>query len=214
MINLQDISASVQEGNAKRIEFLVVRALKDNLPPAEILKNGLAAGMIEMGRKFQKKEVLDSEVIIAEWAMKAGLQILMPVIKHEQKAFLGVVIVGTLEGDIRETEKDLISCLMQSQGLKVIDLGTSVSNIRFIEAAIEEKADIIACNTALTIFLPQMKSLVQAAIQADIRNKTKVLLLGGPVTEWFCKCIEADIYAADPIHAAEIAAAHCKKIRG
>ncbi|MCL2374873.1 MAG: cobalamin-dependent protein [Treponema sp.] len=144
--------------------------------------------------------------------MKTGLEIVMPVLKKEQGTFLGTVIIGTLGGDIRETEKNIISCLMQSHGLNVIDLGTSVSNLRFIEAAIEEKAEIIACNTSLTIFMPQMKSLVQAAGQADIRGKTKILLSGSPVTEWFCKSIGADIYASDMVQAAEIAAEHCRKL--
>jgi methanogenic corrinoid protein MtbC1 len=161
MTNLKEISASVQESNLRKTEALVIRALKEKYPPADILREGLVSGIMEMEKRFQKNEILDSEVLIAERAMKAGLQILMPVLKKGQSTFLGTVITGTLEGDLRETEKDIISCLMQSLGLKVIDLGPSVPNIRFIDAAIEEKAQIIVCTTALTIFLPQMKSLVQ-----------------------------------------------------
>jgi len=214
MVDLQDIIISIQEGNSKETEDLVFRALKENCPPADILRKGLAAGMIETEKRFYKNEILDSEVLIAEWAMKAGLYILMPILTKGQNPSLGTVITGTLEGDIRETGKDIISCLMQSYGLRVIDLGISVSNIRFVEAAIEEKAEMIACITALTIFLPQMKSLVHAAAQAEIRGKTKILLSGGPVTEWFCKSIEADMYAPDPIQAAEMAAEYCRKIAG
>ena len=214
MTILSNISDSVQEGNTLQTENLVTQALKENCPPEDILRKGLVAGMMEMEKKFHKNEILDSEVLIAERTMKAGLQILMPVLRKRQSSFLGTVITGTLEGDIRETEKDIISYLMQIMGLKVIDLGASVSSIRFVEAAIEEKAHIISCTTSLTIFLPQMKSLVQTASQANIRGKTKILLSGGPVTEWFCKSIEADMYAPNPVRAAEIAAEHCKKIQG
>ena len=214
MTNLKNISASVQDGNTRQTEMLVARALAANCPPTEILRDGLVAGMLEIEKRFNKNEIFDLEVIIAERAMKAGLEVLMPSLQKSQSQFLGTVITGTLEGELRETGKDIISCLMQSLGLKVIDLGTSISNARFIEAAIEEKAQIIACNTSLTIFLPQMKSLVQAAGQAEIRGRTKILLSGRPVTEWFCKSIEADMYAPNPVQAAEIAAAYCKKVKG
>jgi len=214
MMYLQNISTSVQEGNARKTEELVAQALKAACPPAEVLMKGLADGMIETEKRFYRNEILDSDVLIAEWAMKAGLQILMPALKEEQRSLPGTVIIGTLEGELRETGKEILSCLMQSQGLRVIDLGTSVSTIRFVEAAIDETAEIIACTTALTIFMPQMKLLVQAAAQADIRGKTKILLSGGPVTEWFCKSIEADMYAPDPIKAAEMAAEYCRKVGG
>jgi len=213
MTNYRDISISIQEGNTRQTEALVTQALKENCPPEHILRKGLIVGMTEMEKRFRRNEILDSELVLAERATKAGLQILLPVFINRQSSFLGTVITGTLEGDIRESEKDIISCLMQSMGLMVIDLGISVSSVRFIEAAMEEKARIIACTTALTIFLPQMKSLVQAANQADIRGKTKILLSGAPVTEWFCKSIEADMYAPDPIRAAEIAAEYCRKIK-
>jgi len=214
MKQLEHISASVQEGNIRKTEDLIAQALREDYQPADILRKGVAAGMIETEKRFLKNEILDSEILIAGWAMKAALHILMPLLQKEQGPFLGTVVTGTLEGDILETGKDILSCLMQSQGLKVADLGTSVSNIRFVEAAIEERADIIACTTAITVFMPQMKHLVQAASQADIRGKTKVLLSGGPVTEWFCKSVEADMYAPDPFRAAEIAADYCRKAGG
>jgi len=211
MTLLQDIFTNVQKGNIRQTESLIIKALKEQYPPEDILNEGLVASMLEMEKKFRKNEIHDSEIVVAEWVMKAGLQILMPVLKKGQMSFLGTVITGTLEGDIREVEKDILSYLMQSKGLRVVDLGISVSTLRFVEAAIEERADIIACNTALTIFMPQMKYLIQAAHQADIRGKTKILLSGGPVTEWFCKSIEADMYAPDPIRAAESAAEYCRK---
>ena len=211
MTILHSISTNVQAGNTRHLKDLIAQALKENCLPADILREGLVAGMMEMQKKFHKYEILESELLIAELTMKSGLQILMPVIKNEQTPCLGIVITGTLEGDIRETEKDIISYLMQSLGLRVIDLGSSVSSVQFIEAAVEEKARLIVCTTDLTLFLPRMKSLVQAASQANIRQKIKILLSGRPVTEWFCKGIEADMYAPDPIRAAEIAAEYCKK---
>lgn len=214
MTILNNISDSIQSGSIRQTEDLVSQALKENYPPVRIIKEGLIAGMMDLKKKFFRGEILDSEVLIAEQSMKAGFQILMPVIKDNKTLPTGTVITGTLEGDIRETEKDVMSIMMQSLGLRVIDLGTSISSIRFIEAAIEEKAQIIACTIMLTSFLPQMKSLVQAAGHTDIRGKTKILLSGGPVTEWFCKSIGADMYAPDMVRAAELAAEYCQRTSG
>ena len=211
MTYIKEISGSVQSGDTRQTVELTGRAISENCHPFTILREGLIAGMMEMERKFQRNEILDSELLIAEQTMKAGLTILTPALEAVREEPAGTVIAGTPEGDIRETEKNIISVLMQNMGLKVTDLGTSVSNVQFIEAAMEERAAIIVCTTSLTTFLARMKSLVQAASQANIRSKTKLLFTGRPVTEWFCKSVEADLYAPDPVQAAEIAADYCRR---
>ena len=210
MTILQSIFSSVQAGNTMLTELLVAQALDERYPPAEILRKGLAAGLIKTMKRFHLYEIFDSEVLLAERAVKAGIHILMPALEKTQGPSAETVITGTLEGDIREIEKDICSILMKSLGLKVIDLGTSVTNTRFVEAATEERARLLVCSTSLTTFLPQMKALVQAATQANIRTKTKILLSGAPVTEQFCKSIGADLYAPDVLLAADIAVDYCK----
>lgn len=210
---LQEISGAVQSGSTLRTAELTCAAMKEQIRPAALLRDGLVTGLLEAVKRFHRGEILDTEVLVAERAMKAGLELLIPLLKEEREAPIGTVVTGTLEGDIRDIEKDIISIMMQSIGLKVIDVGTSVPVVHFIEAAAEGKAQIIAVTASLTIFLPQMKSLTQAASQANMRGKTKILLSGGPVTEWFCKSIEADMYAPDPIRAAEIAAEYCRRIK-
>ena len=211
MITMEDISNSVQSGDTRRTVDLIGKAIADKCQPFLILREGLVAGMMESEKKFQKNEILDSEVLIAEQAMKAGLSLLAPVLEEAKKTPIGNAVIGTPEGDIRDTEKTIISIMMRYMGLKVKDLGTSVSNIQFIEAALEERAQLIVCTTSLTTFLPRMKSLMQAAAQANIRSKTKLLFTGRPVTEWFCKSIDADLYAPDPVQAAEIAVEYCRR---
>jgi len=209
-----NISLSIQSGDAVQTEKLISHALREDFPKAKILREGLAAGIMEAEKRYQKNEIFDSEYLICEWALQAGLNLLQSAMNADEGECTGTIITGTLEGDIRETGKDLSACLMQSLGLKVIDLGSSVSSYRFIEAAIEEKAQLIACTTSLAMFLPLMKSLVLAASQTKIRSRTKILLSGNPVTEWFCESINADMYAPDPIQAADMAANYCQRIAG
>ncbi|MCL2472142.1 MAG: cobalamin-dependent protein [Treponema sp.] len=213
MVNLHDISLSVQSGKAAQTTALIKEAIRENYAPDIVLRDALIGAIMEVEKKFLRNEILDAEVLVAESAMKAGIEALMPYLNTAGDEPAGTVIVGTLEGDIRDIEKNIIAGLMLSLGLKVVDLGTNVPNELFIESAVEEKVNIIACTTTLVSFLPRMKLLIQAADQAKIRGKTKILLSGGPVTEWFCKCIEADMYAPSLIQAAEMAVEYCRKQR-
>jgi methanogenic corrinoid protein MtbC1 len=208
MTNLSEIAENVQAGKAKDVSRLVSRAINENYSIDCIVKEGLVAGMTVVDRRFQKNEISIPDLLIAERAMNLGIQIIQSYLSAMTTIRKGTVVVGTLEGDILEREKNLTSIMMQGLGLRVIDLGVSVSTGQLIAAAIEEKAQIIACSAALTTYMPQMKSLVQAAAAAQIRGTVKILISGGPVTVQFCRCIGADMYAPDVVSAAEMAAAY------
>jgi methanogenic corrinoid protein MtbC1 len=208
MINLSEIAENVRTGKAKDVSSLISRAINERYSIECIVKEGLVAGMAVVDRRFRKKEISIPDLLIAERAMNLGIQIIQSYLSTMETNPKGTVVVGTLEGDILEREKNLTSIMMQGLGLRVVDLGVSVSTGQLIAAAIEEKAQIIACSTTLTTYMPQMKSLVQAAASARIRNTVKILISGGPVTVQFCRCIGADMYAPDIVSAAEMAAAY------
>jgi methanogenic corrinoid protein MtbC1 len=208
MTNLSEIAENIQMGKAKEASFLISRAIGENHSIDCIVREGLIAGMSVVDRQFQKNEISIPDLLIAERAMNMGIQIIQSHLSGKIMRPKGTVVIGTLEGDILEREKNLTSIMMQGLGLRVIDLGVSVSTGQLIAAAIEEKAQIIACSAALTTYMPQMKSLVQAAASAKIRGTVKILISGGPVTVQFCRCIGADMYAPDVVSAAEIAAAY------
>ena len=209
---LNEISHYVSEGKTTQIADLVNRALKEEYPAEKILREGLVAGIMEAEKNLIINELPGPEIVFAERALNIGLEILNPLLNGSPDPPIGTVITGTPEGDIRETEKKIITVMMQSMGLRVIDLGTSIPVIRFIEAAIEEKARMIICTTSLVTFLPRMKLLVQAANQASLKGKTKILICGRPVTVWFSKSVNADMYSPNPVQTAEIALEYCKKV--
>jgi methanogenic corrinoid protein MtbC1 len=212
MTNLNEIAENVQIGRAKDVSRLISRAINEHYSIDHIVKEGLLAGMTIVDRRFRKNEISIPDLLIAERAMNMGIQIIQSYLSTLAIIPKGTVIIGTLEGDILEREKNLTSIMMQGLGLRVIDLGVSVSTGQLIAAAIEEKAHIIACSATLTTYMPQMKSLVQAATSAQIRNRIKILISGGPVTVQFCRCIGADMYAPDVISAAEMAAAYFENL--
>jgi methanogenic corrinoid protein MtbC1 len=209
MVNLKDISSSLQSGKAAETADLIVRAFEENNSVESILKQGLISGISEMKSKIKKNEILMPEFIIAARAMNIGIKTLRPLIASSSTEPKGVVVIGTVKGDIHDIDKNLIAVAMEGIGLRVIDLGIGVTAERFIDTAIKEKAQMVVCCASLTSTMHQLKSVVQAAASSGVRNKIKILITGAPVTEKYCQVIGADFYAPDTMSAAEQAAAEC-----
>ncbi|MGI6298912.1 MAG: corrinoid protein [Saccharofermentanales bacterium] len=204
---LENISQALQKGKAKDVKALVEQALKDGLTPQTILNDGLLSGMGVVGVKFKNNEVYVPDVLIAARAMKAGTEILKPLLAAAGSKGLGKIILGTVKGDLHDIGKNLVGMMMEGQGIEVIDLGVDVSVDRFIEAAKEHDAKIICASALLTTTMGEMKSIVEAAKAAGIRDQVTIMVGGAPVNEAFAKSIGADIYTADAASAAEAAAA-------
>ncbi|MDR2393242.1 MAG: cobalamin-dependent protein [Treponema sp.] len=209
MVDLSKIAQSIQAGKAQETSALITQAVNENYPFEDILKHGLIAGIERGEQRFRRNKICIPEVLVMERALNMGIKILTPYLRACETAGKGTVVIGTVKGDIQDTEKNLISVMMRGIGLRVIDLGAAVTSERFIQAAEQEKAQIIACTAARTTTMPQMKTLVQAVNTAGIRNQVKIMVSGDPVTKRYCEVIGADLYAPDVVSAAEIAQAHC-----
>lgn len=207
---LEQISEALQKGKAKEVKAMVQQAIDEGIDPAAILNEGLLAGMNEVGIKFKNNEIYVPDVLIAARAMKAGMEILRPLLVAEGVKAKGKVVIGTVKGDLHDIGKNLVAMMMEGQGLEVIDLGTDVPAEKFIEAVIENNAEIIACSALLTTTMGEMKNVVEAAKEAGIRDKVIIMVGGAPVNETFAKSIGADLYAPDAASAAEEAVAALK----
>ncbi|MDR1956251.1 MAG: cobalamin-dependent protein [Treponema sp.] len=209
MIDLHTIALSLQAGKATETSALITQAVQENYALEDILKQGLIAGMEAVEHRFSRNEIGIPQVLVVERALNMGIKTLTPLLNACETAGKGTVVIGTVKGDIQDTDKNLISVMMRGLGLRVIDLGAAVTSERFIHAAEQEKAQIIACTAARTTTMPQMKTLVQAINTAGIRDQVKIMVSGDPVTERYCEVIGADLYAPDAVRAAELAEAHC-----
>lgn len=147
---LNEMSEFLQQGRAKNVKELVQQALDENLDPKSILNEGLLDGMSIIGEKFKNNEVYVPEVLIAARAMYAGMEILKPVLTETGVESVGKVVIGTVKGDLHDIGKNLVKMMMEGRGLDVVDLGIDVAPEKFIEAAKEHDAQIIACSALLT----------------------------------------------------------------
>lgn len=208
---LNDISQNLQAGKAKLVKELVQKALDEGFKPQEILNEGLLPGMAVIGEKFKKDEIYVPDVMIAARAMNMGTELLKPLLASSGVKAAGKVILGTVAGDLHDIGKNLVKMMMEGRGLEVIDLGVDVPAARFVETAMGENAQIIACSTLLTTTMAEMENVVKAARDAGIRDKVSIMVGGAPVTQSFCETISADFYTPDAASAADVAAKICEE---
>jgi len=212
MSALEDISALLQKGKANEVKALVEKAIAEGLDARSILEQGLMAGMNVIGGKFKRNEVYVPEVLIAARAMNAGLVPLKPLLVSSGVKAKGIVVIGTVKGDLHDIGKNLVKMMMEGKGFQVYDLGVDVTSDKFVAAAREYSANIVCCSALLTTTMNEMKAVVEALKASGIRNSLTIMVGGAPVTDSFCKAIGADIYAPDAASAADEAAAVCEKI--
>lgn len=210
MALLDQISERLQAGKAKEVVALVQQAIDEGVPAEKILNEGLLSGMDVIGEKFKNNEIYVPEVLVAARAMSKGSALLKPLLADAGAKATGKVCIGTIEGDLHDIGKNLVIMMMEGKGLEVIDLGTDVTPDKFIETAVNEHCNIIACSALLTTTMNTMAEVINKAKEAGIRDKIKIMIGGAPVTEEFCRHIGADAYTPDATSAAETAVEFCK----
>ncbi len=201
---LEEMSALLMKGKAKDVRALVEQALAEGMDPSTILTEGLLSGMSIIGERFKKNEVYVPEVLIAARAMKSGMEVLQPALTSGGVEPRGTAVVGTVKGDLHDIGKNLVCMMLEGAGLRVVDIGIDVPPEKFVEAAKENKAQVIGVSALLTTTMTNMKAVVDAVKESGIQ--AKVMVGGAPVTQAFCDEIGADGYAADAASAADLAA--------
>jgi len=201
----EEMSSFLQQGRAPKVKELVAQALADGEEAKKILEEGLLSGMSIIGAKFKNNEVYVPEVLIAARAMNAGMEILKPALAGSDVKAVGKAILGTVKGDLHDIGKNLVKIMLEGKGIEVIDLGTDVAPEKFIQAAIDNDAKIVACSALLTTTMGVMKDVVDKAKEMGVRDKLSIMVGGAPVTENYKDSIGADYYAADAASASDVA---------
>lgn len=196
-------SLSLQRGRAGRVGECVRELVDRGVPPDEILNCGLIKGMEEVGLRFRENEIFVPEVLVAARAMICGMKVLRPYIVDDERKPIGRVILGTVRGDIHDIGKNMVRMMLESRRIEVIDLGTDVTAARFVQAARQYDCNIICCSALLTTTMPYIKDIVKAFENAGMRKNVTIMVGGAPLTDAYCKHMNADIYTPDATTAAE-----------
>lgn len=201
---LNDLKNSIIMGQAPRAKELTQQSLGQSIPPEKILNLGLIAGMDVVGKKFKENEYYVPEVLIAARAMKQSMEILRPQLISSGVKPIGKFVIGTVKGDLHDIGKNLVAIMLEGAGFEVIDLGTDVAPEKFIKAVTDNQAPGIGMSALLTTTMINMKSVIEALKQNNIRDQVKVAIGGAPVTQSYANEIGADAYAPDAASAVDV----------
>ncbi|MEM3449472.1 MAG: corrinoid protein [Nitrososphaerota archaeon] len=187
-------------------ESIAKEAIEAGIPPQRILEEGFSPAIKELGEKFEKMEIFLPELVMAANAMKTAVAVLELALKKtgESLPSKGTIVLGTVEGDIHDIGKTIVGATLSAAGYKVYDLGVEVPVPRFLEAAEETGAQVIAASALLSTTMLRQKDLVEFLKNRGKRDKFLVIVGGAPVTKEWASHIGADAYARDAVEAVKV----------
>lgn len=195
----------VIDGDEAGVTALTHEALDAGLPADSVLYDALIPALQEVGALFERGEYFVPEMLTGAKAMKAGLNILRPILAQTGAKPVGTFVLLTVKGDIHDIGKDLVRVMLEGSGFKVVDLGVNVSPEMLIEAVREHKPEVLGFSAFLTTTMPMFKVNIDALKEAGLRDKVRIMVGGAPVSEEFAVHVGADGFAAEASTASRIA---------
>ncbi len=186
------------------VSELTKKALAQGIGLRDIINKGLTEGMDIVGQKFEAKEYYIPDMLASAEAVGAAMEILEPRLAESGIKSKGKIIVATVEGDLHDIGKNIVSILLRGAGYMVKDLGNDVSPQTIVAAVREEKPQFVGLSALLTSTMIHMKDTIQALTESGLRDKVKIIIGGAAVSEEFAQSIGADGYGADGFQAVRV----------
>src|SRR5208337_1152595 len=206
MTRFEELQQAIIDGKAPVAKELTEKMLKEGIRPGEFFPKAIIPAMDEVGRRMRECEFFIPEVLIAARAARASTDILRPLLLGEESVKpAGVVVCGTVKGDLHDIGKNIVAMMLESAGFEIVDLGVDVPPEKFVAAVREKQANVVALSALLTTTMVNMKAVIEALSAAGLRNKVKVLVGGAPLTDSWAHSIGADGYGKDAPAAVELA---------
>jgi len=206
LTTLEELYGAILTGNRDAAVDLTRRALEGSVDPQSLIDDAMIPAMDEVGRRFEEEEYFVPELLLAARAMKSALELISPLLGEKGASRKGCVVIGTVQGDLHDIGKNLVSAMLEGAGFDVVDLGSDVSPAKFVMAIEEEGAQLVGLSALLTVTMPAMKSTIGAIEAAGLRDRVKVLVGGAPLSADHAREIGADAYASNAT--AAVRAAH------
>jgi 5-methyltetrahydrofolate--homocysteine methyltransferase len=195
---LKRIEEAILKGQMEEVKHLTKQALDKNIPPNDILNKGLIKGLEKVGKLYECQEIFVPELLMAGMAMKNALAILKPMLEKSDTPPVGKLVIGTVEGDVHDIGKNIVSMIFSGSGFQVTDLGIDVPAKKFVETVEKEKPDVLALSCLYTPTRLAMNDVMQLLKEKNLRKKVKVIIGGAPIDQNYADMIGADGFAPDP----------------
>lgn len=197
MSDFKTLNEAVIKGDIQTAVTETQKALDADEEVRGIIDNGLIAAMDEVGERFSKGQLFVPQMLRSAKTMQECMNLLKPHLQEGEIITKGVVVIGTVKGDLHDIGKNLVSMMLEGAGFEIEDLGVDVAPEEFAKKAQEVRADLLGISALLSITMPAMADTIKALQNSGIRDKVKVMIGGAPVTDKYAQEIKADAYAPD-----------------
>lgn len=202
---LKILSDYVFEYEDEKIAQVAQDYLDEGYPALDAIMDGLVDGMKRAGELFQQEEYFVTDILLCSDAMENALEVLRPHLERKSAKPEHKIVLGVIQGDTHDIGKNLVKTMLQTEGFEVIDLGRDVPIDKFVSTALEEQADIIGMSTLMTTTMPNMRRVIEKLEEQNVRDKFKIMIGGGPISQGFADKIKADGYSRDAVEAVTLA---------
>lgn len=200
-----ELMQKVIKGDQNGSKELVQKLLDGGENVKQIIDVALVPAMDVVGDRFQNQEFFIPELLVAARAMEGCLTLIQPLLAASDVKPAGVVIIGTVKGDLHDIGKNIVAAMLKGAGFQIVDLGIDVDPAGFVEAVKQNKPDIVGLSALLTTTMKSMKDTVEAISGAGLRDTVKIIVGGAPLTQEYADEIGADGYSPDAAQAVKLA---------
>ncbi|MBO4374319.1 MAG: homocysteine S-methyltransferase family protein [Lachnospiraceae bacterium] len=205
---MEEIRQCVIKGNEQNILNLTKKALDGGSDPNDILNNALISAINEVGDLFEKGRYFLPQLIASAKTMEASISILEPLLENgSENNDAPVIVIATVEGDIHDIGKNLVTLMLKNYGFRVTDLGKNVPKEQIIKTAMELDADIICLSALMTTTMKEMENVIAYAKERNCR--ARFMVGGAVITQEYADEIGADAYSSDASDAVRVAKRIC-----
>ena len=203
---LEKLSECVVEMEDEEVVDVAKEYIDSGYPAFDGIMDGLVDGMNKASDLYDEEEYFVTDVLLCSDAMYEGLNILRPHLPAEEADKAKVKgVIGVVEGDTHDIGKNLVKIMLETAGFEMIDLGRDVPLDSFVSKAKEVGADFVCLSTLMTTTMGGMKTVVEKLKEEGLRDKVKVLIGGGPISQKYCDTIGADGYSSNAVEAVKLA---------
>lgn len=202
---LKKLSDGVVEMEEDDVAEAAQEYLDEGYPAFDGIMEGLVDGMNRASQLYEEEEYFVTDVLLCSDAMYAGLDVLRPYLPEVSNDDQITGVIGVVEGDTHDIGKNLVKIMLETAGFHMIDLGRDVPLQQFVDTAIEQNADFVCMSTLMTTTMGGMETVIHLLEEAGIRDKVKVMIGGGPISQKYADKIGADGYSQNAVEAVKLA---------